>query len=140
MAEARAMAAAGERVGVLFGPERAGLETADIVRANAVVSVPVNPAFGSLNLAQCVLLMAYEWQRSAGAATAADYRLAGARRATGLEVDRFVGHLVERLDGGRVLLPRAQAAEHDRPTSTTSSAARRSPTPTSAPCTASSAP
>ena len=44
MAEARAMAAAGERVGVLFGPERAGLETADVVRANAVISVPTNPA------------------------------------------------------------------------------------------------
>ena len=66
MREARAMIAAGERVGVLFGPERAGLETADVVRANAVVSVPVNPAYGSLNLAQCVLLVAYEWQRAAG--------------------------------------------------------------------------
>ena len=74
MAEARAMIAAGERVGVLFGPERAGLENADVARANAVVSVPVNPGYGSLNLAQCVLLMAYEWRRAAGAPVAADYR------------------------------------------------------------------
>jgi tRNA/rRNA methyltransferase len=110
MAEARAMTAAGERVGVLFGPERAGLETADIVRANAVVSVPVNPGFGSLNLAQCVLLIAYEWQRSAGVATPPDYRLAGARLATGLEVDRFVEHLVERLDDVEFFFP-----EHKRP-------------------------
>jgi tRNA/rRNA methyltransferase len=110
MAEARALAAAGEHVGILFGPERAGLETADIVRANAVVTVPVNPAFGSLNLAQCALLLAYEWRRAGGDATAADYRLAGARRATGLEVDRFVDHLVERLDAVGFFFP-----AHKRP-------------------------
>ncbi len=98
MVEARAMTAAGERVGILFGPERAGLESADVVRANAVVTVPVNPAYGSLNLAQCVLLVAYEWQRAAVDATAADYRLAGGRLAAGIEVDRLIEHLVERLD------------------------------------------
>lgn len=97
MAEARALAAAGERVGVLFGPERAGLENADVIRANAVISVPTNPAYGSLNLAQCVLLVAYEWQRSAGVAPVEE-RLGGGRAATGEEVDRLVGHLVERLD------------------------------------------
>ncbi|WP_209427189.1 RNA methyltransferase [Pararhodobacter sp. SW119] len=66
MAEAQALSAAGARVAVLFGPERAGLENDDIVRANAIVTVPVNPEFYSLNLAQCVLLMAYEWQRQQG--------------------------------------------------------------------------
>ncbi len=110
MAEARALTAAGERVGVLFGPERAGLETDDIVRANAVVTVPVNPAFGSINLAQCALLLAYEWRRAAGDAEAADYRVAGGRRATGLEVDRFVDHLVERLDTAGFFFP-----DHKRP-------------------------
>ena len=50
MTEARAMIAAGENVGFLFGPERAGLENADVARANAIVSVPVNPGYGSLNL------------------------------------------------------------------------------------------
>jgi tRNA/rRNA methyltransferase len=110
MAEARALTAAGERVGILFGPERAGLANEDIVRANAVVTVPVNPAFGSLNLAQCALLVAYEWRRSAGDAEAADYRLAGGRRATGVEVDRFVEHLVERLDAVGFFFP-----EHKRP-------------------------
>ncbi|MFT3974665.1 MAG: RNA methyltransferase [Amaricoccus sp.] len=97
MAEARALAAAGERVGILFGPERAGLENADVVRANAVISVPTNPAYSSLNLAQCVLLVAYEWQRSAGVPVP-EHRLAGARGATGVEVDRLLEHLVERLD------------------------------------------
>ncbi|MEY4873112.1 MAG: hypothetical protein RLZZ563_2442, partial [Pseudomonadota bacterium] len=56
MEMARAMAAAGKRVGVLFGPERAGLENEDVALANAIVTVPVNPEFPSLNLAQCALL------------------------------------------------------------------------------------
>lgn len=99
MAEARALIASGERVGFLFGPERAGLEREDVVRANAVVSVPVNPAFGSLNLAQCVLLLAYEWGREDLPSVEEEYRLAGARRAEAGEVDAFVERLVARLDG-----------------------------------------
>ena len=79
MAMAREMSGAGRQVGVLFGPERAGLENADIVRANAIVSVPVNPGFASLNLAQCVLLTAYEWRRTAGGDRAEEMRWAGAR-------------------------------------------------------------
>ena len=63
MDHARALIAAGKKVGVLFGPERAGLENEDVVLANAIVTVPVNPDFASLNLAQCVLLMGYEWRR-----------------------------------------------------------------------------
>ena len=110
MAEARAMVAAGERVGVLFGPERAGLGTADVVRANAVISVPTNPAYGSLNLAQCVLLVAYEWQRSAGSATGEAYRLDGGRLASGAEVDRLVAHLTERLDAVGFFFPAAKRA------------------------------
>jgi len=55
---------AGERVAVLFGPERAGMENADIAHANAIITVPVNPEFPSLNLAQCVLLVGYEWRRA----------------------------------------------------------------------------
>ena len=51
----------GQNVGFAFGPERSGLENLDIVKANAIVSVPVNAKFPSLNLAQCALLLAYEW-------------------------------------------------------------------------------
>lgn len=61
-AEARARAEAGQRVGFLFGPERAGLENVELARAGAIISVPSNPEFSSLNLAQCVLLIAYEWK------------------------------------------------------------------------------
>lgn len=50
-----------ERVGVLFGPERTGLDNDDVVLADAVVTFPVDTAYGSLNLAQAVLLVAYEW-------------------------------------------------------------------------------
>ena len=50
-----------ERSGLMFGPERSGLETDDLAVAHAVLTIPVNPAFGSLNLAQAVLLASYEW-------------------------------------------------------------------------------
>lgn len=52
------------RSAILFGPERSGLETEDVAQANAIVTVPINPEFGSLNLAQAVILLAYEWSRS----------------------------------------------------------------------------
>jgi len=48
---------------ILFGPERSGLGTEDVALANRIVTVPINPAFGSLNLAQAVILLAYEWSR-----------------------------------------------------------------------------
>ena len=55
-----APAMAGERAAVLFGAERSGLETDDVALARTILTVPVNPGFSSLNLAQAVLLVAYE--------------------------------------------------------------------------------
>ncbi len=55
------------RTALMFGPERSGLETDDVAVAHAIVTVPVNPDFGSLNLAQAVLVCAYEWARGGGA-------------------------------------------------------------------------
>ena len=52
-----------ERSAILFGPERSGLETEEVALANAIVTVPINPEFASLNLAQAVILLAYEWSR-----------------------------------------------------------------------------
>ena len=52
------------RSAILFGPERSGLETDDVALARAIVTVPVNPAFASLNLAQAVILVAYEWSKT----------------------------------------------------------------------------
>jgi tRNA/rRNA methyltransferase len=59
----------GQRCGILFGPERNGLETGEIADADAVVMAPVNPNFASLNLAQAVLLLSYEWMKQSGAGT-----------------------------------------------------------------------
>ncbi len=53
------------RAAILFGPERSGLETEDVALASRIVTVPINPDFGSLNLAQAVILLAYEWSRGA---------------------------------------------------------------------------
>lgn len=52
------------RSAILFGPERSGLETEDVALAHKIVTVPINPEFGSLNLAQAVILLAYEWSRT----------------------------------------------------------------------------
>ena len=56
------------RSAILFGPERSGLESEDVVLATRIVTVPINPKFGSLNLAQAVILLAYEWSRGLGLA------------------------------------------------------------------------
>ncbi|MBA3897534.1 MAG: TrmJ/YjtD family RNA methyltransferase [Sphingomonadaceae bacterium] len=61
---AAAIRAAPGRSAILFGPERAGLETGDIAIARTILTVPINPAFGSLNLAQAVMVVAYEWSKS----------------------------------------------------------------------------
>jgi tRNA/rRNA methyltransferase len=60
------IAASPGRSAILFGPERSGLETEEVAQANAIVTVPINPEFGSLNLAQAVILLAYECSRRAG--------------------------------------------------------------------------
>jgi tRNA/rRNA methyltransferase len=60
---ADAMVGSPGRSAMLFGPERAGLETDEVALADAIVTVPINPAFGSLNLAQAVILLAYEWSK-----------------------------------------------------------------------------
>ncbi|HEU4821273.1 MAG TPA: RNA methyltransferase [Qipengyuania sp.] len=51
------------RSAILFGPERSGLETSDVALARGIITVPINPEFGSLNLAQAVILIAYEWSK-----------------------------------------------------------------------------
>ncbi len=55
------MIASGETVGILFGRERIGLENHEVALADRIVTLPVNPAFASLNLAQAVIIIAYEW-------------------------------------------------------------------------------
>jgi tRNA/rRNA methyltransferase len=64
VAEMRARVARGERCGILFGRERNGLETAEVANADALIMIPVNARFASLNLAQAVLILGYEWMRA----------------------------------------------------------------------------
>jgi tRNA/rRNA methyltransferase len=64
------------RSAILFGPERSGLETEDVALARTIVTVPVHPAFPSLNLAQAVILCAYEWWKQAPGRAQASHRLA----------------------------------------------------------------
>ena len=96
MVDARARIGSGEKVAILFGPERAGLENSDVALASALIRVPVNPAFGSLNLAQCVLLLAYEWVRAGGVAVEARDR--GEVPATRIEVEKLVDRLEAALE------------------------------------------
>ena len=56
------------RAAILFGPERSGLETDDVALARTIITVPINPEFGSINLAQAVILVAYEWSKGMGLA------------------------------------------------------------------------
>ncbi|WP_425046338.1 RNA methyltransferase [Primorskyibacter sp. S87] len=102
--------AAGEKVAVLFGPERAGLENDDIAKANAIISVPVNSEYASLNLGQCVLLTAYEWMRQSGEVVHEQNDL-GSRGdwATGIEVEKLVEHYEERLEQAGFFYPPEKA-------------------------------
>src|SRR5688500_7657251 len=62
-AAAEQITASSAQSAILFGPERSGLETDEVALANAIVTVPINPEFASLNLAQAVILLAYEWSK-----------------------------------------------------------------------------
>ncbi|UZK67951.1 RNA methyltransferase [Sphingomonas sp. M1-B02] len=66
---AREVRAAPGRSAILFGPERSGLATDDVALARKILTVPINPEFGSLNLAQAVILVAYEWSKGQGLAS-----------------------------------------------------------------------
>lgn len=103
------MIAAGRRVAVLFGPERTGLENEDLIPANALISIPVNPDFPSLNLAQAVLLTAYEWRRAAVPAEPERMEFAGTEFASRLEVDRLADHYEEELDEAGFFFPPTKA-------------------------------
>lgn len=109
MQMAAEMIAKGDKVAVMFGPERAGLENDDIVRANTIINVPVNPDFASLNLAQCVLLCAYEWRRQTVEVVPERTDMAGTDWATGVEVEKLAEHYEERLGEAGFFFPEHKA-------------------------------
>jgi tRNA/rRNA methyltransferase len=110
MMMARELGGAGKRVGVLFGPERAGLENEDVVLAQGIVTVPVNPEFFSLNLAQCVLLLGYEWGRLGSVVPPEVMALGRTEFASGEEVARLGDHFEERLEVAGFFYPEGKAA------------------------------
>ena len=83
------------RSAILFGPERSGLETEEVALANAMVTVPINLDFGSLNLAQAVILLAYEWSRTQ--ALAQPTTKGTEPPASHGELEGLIGQLVEAL-------------------------------------------
>ena len=96
--EMRRFEAAGEGSGILFGPERAGLVNDHIALADTVLSVPLNPAFSSLNLGQAVLLVGYEWFAAGEAALPELMQTGHSRPGTKEELLGFMAHLEEELD------------------------------------------
>ncbi len=88
----------GQKIGVLFGGERAGLDNDDIALAHAIVTVPLNPEFSSLNLAQSVLLIAYEWARALDDTESRQLPQRDSAPATHEEVYGLVDRLEQELD------------------------------------------
>jgi TrmH family RNA methyltransferase len=90
--------ARGLRTGILFGPERAGLLADDLAHADTLVQIPLNPEFNSMNLAQAVMVMAYEWWTAADATPPARLVTNETRIASKDQLENFFRHLVAELD------------------------------------------
>lgn len=103
-AAAAQIASEGVPSAILFGPERAGLETDDVALARTIVTVPVNPAFSSLNLAQTVVLIAYEWSKHA-AGLVQPTRLDAVPPAPQIELEGMLGQLDAMLTAAGFFFP-----------------------------------
>jgi len=101
--ELREIASRDLRAGVLFGPERAGLDNDDMAQADALVRYPLNPAFMSLNLAQAVMVIAYEWWMAGEPTPPRALMTNETRVATKAELENFLTHLVDQLDASGFL-------------------------------------
>lgn len=108
----RARENAGQRTGLLFGRERFGLDTEEIGLADEIVTFPVNPAYASLNIAQAVLLMSYEWMKS-GLDNEADTRFRGPEMppATKEMLNGMLEHLEEALAARGYFRPATKKAK-----------------------------
>ncbi|TWB21982.1 MULTISPECIES: RNA methyltransferase [Nitrospirillum] len=96
--EMRAHAQVGRGVGILFGPERTGLVNDDIALADTIITIPLNPGFSSLNLAQCVLLVAHEWFQAGYEGPERQLYTGNSRPATKEELVNLFEHLELELD------------------------------------------
>ncbi|MEK8029873.1 RNA methyltransferase [Ideonella sp. DXS29W] len=85
------LAGEGHRVAFVFGGERFGLANDDVYRCHACLSIPTDPAYGSLNLAQAVQVLAYDWRQALGG-FAVEARTAPVQWADGAAVQGLLGH------------------------------------------------
>jgi TrmH family RNA methyltransferase len=95
--------ARGLRLAVLFGPERAGLEADDLAHCDTLVRYPLNPQHNSLNLAQAVMILAYEWWMRKATTPPRRLQTHATRIATKAELDSFLDRLVAELDAAGFL-------------------------------------
>lgn len=101
----RLRAGQGVAAGILFGPERAGLDNDDVALADALLIVPTSPVHTSINLAQAVLLTGYEWFQAGGPETPAEVTRKGAQPASKAEMGDLFDHLETELDACNFLFP-----------------------------------
>jgi tRNA/rRNA methyltransferase len=104
-AAARSRIAAGNGVGILFGRERTGLNNEEVALADEILTLPVNPAFSSLNIAQAVLIVAYEWRLSAIDGAALPFGAEIAQQAPRTQLVAMFEHLEAALDDAGFFRP-----------------------------------
>jgi tRNA/rRNA methyltransferase len=105
----RTRALRGEKTGILFGRERFGLYNEEIGLVDEIVTFPVNPEFSSLNIAQAVLLMSYEWMKSGlGSETDTPFQGPAIEPAPKQVLHSFLGHLEEALAARGYFRPAAK--------------------------------
>ncbi len=97
MSHAAELIRSGSRCGILFGPERTGLENDDISLANAIIEIPLNPRHCSLNLSQAVLLAGYEWYKTQIKVTDEQFVVNATRLANKQQLLAFFAFLEEQL-------------------------------------------
>jgi len=113
---AREVHGAKGRCAYVFGPERSGLETEDVALARAILTVPINPAFASLNLAQAVILCAYEWSKHVTNQAREDTAIAQPTQEELLppapqdELEGLIGHFEELLEPVNYFFPQSRAS------------------------------
>lgn len=103
----RAIHAEPGKSAILFGREAAGLETEDVALARTILTVPINPEFGSLNLAQAVILCAYEWSKQASLVQPTHEELLPP--APQAELDGLIDHLEKMLEPKGYFFPESRA-------------------------------
>lgn len=100
----------GDGVGILFGPEKAGLTNADVVLADAILTYPVNPAFQSLNLAQAVNVFAFIWAQAGDVQVPDIFDGARSEVAPKEDLIRLFEHLEDELDKAGFFFPKMKKA------------------------------